>query len=181
MALNSNTTPESQTKRVIPFVTEVARYFMEFLETDFHKVRNPKRHIQYRNSNNLQVGVTLNKYKKFTSLAWKVIRSGFEDPSIQELNRGTFTTPIPPSLLQLVQAQISAITREETERLIKYFKAEIDLGLSKHSNDTTAAIAAALDGIARVIREKFLAVFVNRIKDPIETLKTTTVDSMYQI
>ena len=33
-------------KGIIPFVTEVARYFMDFLETDFHKVRNPKRHIQ---------------------------------------------------------------------------------------------------------------------------------------
>jgi len=46
---------------IIPFVTEVARYFMDFLETDFHKVRNPKRHIQNRNKDNLQVSINLNK------------------------------------------------------------------------------------------------------------------------
>ena len=52
---------------VVPFVTEVCRYFMDFLETDFHKVRNPKRNIQHRNSNNLQISINLSKYKKVTT------------------------------------------------------------------------------------------------------------------
>ena len=59
---------DASAKGIIPFVTEVARYFMDFLETDFHKVRTPKRHIQIRNSNNLQVCINLNKYKKYSSL-----------------------------------------------------------------------------------------------------------------
>jgi hypothetical protein len=59
---------DMESQGIIPFVTEVARYFMEFLETDFHKVRHPKRYIQGRNSANLQVTVDLNKYKKFSDL-----------------------------------------------------------------------------------------------------------------
>ncbi|PZP84171.1 MAG: hypothetical protein DI582_09470, partial [Azospirillum brasilense] len=172
---------EPLSKGVVPFVTEVARYFMDFLETDFHKVRNPKRHIQHRNSNNLQVTINLNKYKKYSALTWKVIRNGFEDDALNELKRGVHTTAIPQSLLQLIQDQINAIEPDAIEVVIKLFRHEIDLGISKNPNDTTAAITFALDGIARVIREKFLTSFIEKIKEPLDKIRTATVDSVYQV
>jgi very-short-patch-repair endonuclease len=168
-------------KGVVPFVTEIARYFMDFLETDFHKVRNPKRNIQHRNGNNLQITINLNKYKKYSSLAWKVIRDGFENDALNELKRGVHTIAIPQSLLQLIQNQINAIEPEAINALIKQFRDEIDLGISKNPNDTTAAITFALDGIVRVIREKFLVAFIYKIKEPLDKIRTATVDSVYQV
>ncbi len=181
MTVSVSAKQEPESKGVIPFVTEVARYFMDFLETDFHKVKNPKRHIQHRNSNNLQICINLNKYKKYTSLVWKVIRQGFEDGVPGELKRGVHTTAIPQSILQLVQDQIAAIKSEEVEKVIKLFYNEIDLGISKNPNNTTAAITCALDGIARVIREKFLASFVDKIREPLDKIRTATIDSVSQI
>jgi len=178
-ALAVKTQPESQ--GIIPFVTEVASYFMDFLETDFHKVRNPKRFIQTRNSSNLQVCINLNKYKRYSPLVWKVIRNGFADDSLKELRRGTHTNQIPQSLLKLIQEQITLIEPESVEGIIGLFRNEIDLGLSKHPNDTTAAITFALDGIARTIREKFLAAFIENIREPLDRIKTATVDSVFQI
>jgi hypothetical protein len=49
----------------LSFIKEVAKYFMDFLETDFHKRRIPKRSIQFRSKNNLLVGLNLNKYRIF--------------------------------------------------------------------------------------------------------------------
>jgi len=43
-------TEKGQGKNGLAFIKEVAKYFMDFLETDFHKRRNPKRSIQLRNS-----------------------------------------------------------------------------------------------------------------------------------
>jgi hypothetical protein len=37
------------------FIKEVAKYFMDFLETDFHKQRAPKRAIRFRDSNSLRL------------------------------------------------------------------------------------------------------------------------------
>jgi hypothetical protein len=173
--------PKQDSQGIIPFVTEVARYFMDFLETDFHKVRNPKRHIQNRNKDNLQVSINLNKYKKYSSLVWKVIRNGFEDDALHELKRGVHTTTIPQSLLQLIHAQIAAVEQNEIDAVVRLFKHEIELGLSKSPNDTTSAITIALDGISRVIREKFLSSFIERIREPLDKIKTATVDSVYQI
>lgn len=172
---------EPESKGIVPFVTEVARYFMDFLETDFHKVRNPKRHIQHRNGSNLQVSINLNKYNKYNALAWKVIRNGFDDDALNELKRGVHTTAIPQSLLQLIQDQINAIEPEAISAVIKLFRHEIDLGISKNPNDTTAAITFALDGITRVIREKFLCAFIEKIKEPLDKIRTATVDSVYQV
>jgi hypothetical protein len=170
-----------QTKGIIPFVTEVARYFMDFLETDFHKIRNPKRHIQNRNKNNLQVSINLNKYRKYSALVWKVIRAGFEDDALSELKRGVHTTTMPQSLLQLIQEQISTISQNDIDTVIKLFKNEIELGFSKNITDTPAAIVFAIDGISRVMREKFLFSFVEKIREPLEKAKTSTADSIYQI
>ncbi len=47
----------------LPFIKEVAKYFMDFLETDFHKQKMPKRSIVLKNPNNLLLGVNLNKYE----------------------------------------------------------------------------------------------------------------------
>jgi hypothetical protein len=178
-SLAIKTRPEPQ--GIIPFVTEVARYFMDFLETDFHKVRNPKRFIQTRNSSNLQVCINLNKYRNYSPLVWKVITKGFADDSLKELRRGVHTNQIPQSLLKLIQEQITLIEPESVEGIVGLFRNEIELGFSKNPNDTTAAITFALDGIARAIREKFLAAFIENIREPLDRMRTATVDSVFQI
>jgi hypothetical protein len=37
---------KTENKNGSAFIKEVAKYFMDFLETDFHKRKNPKRSIQ---------------------------------------------------------------------------------------------------------------------------------------
>jgi hypothetical protein len=166
---------------IVPFVTEVCRYFMDFLETDFHKVRNPKRNIRRRNNNNLQISINLNRYKKFTARAWRLIAEGFVGDALSNVKRGDYTSEIPRSLLNLIQEQIKLISQDDVTTTIKLFSNEIDIGITKNTKDTTAAISYALDGISRVIRSAFINVFVDRIREPLETFQTTTVDSIYQI
>jgi len=166
---------------VVPFVTEVCRYFMDFLETDFHKVRNPKRNIQHRNNNNLQISINLNRYKKYTSRAWRLIAEGFVGDTLSSVKRGDYTTEIPRSLLNLIQEQIKLISQDDVSKTIRLFSNEIDIGITKNPKDTIAAISGALDGISRVIRNDFINLFVDRIREPLEKFQTTTVDSIYQI
>jgi len=179
--LNSVEEELQVTKNITPFVTEVANYFMDFLETDFHKVRSPKRRLQTRNSNNLQIGVNLNKYKKYNSLIWRSIRSGFEDNAIKELKRGIHTYHIPQSLLKLIEDRIAMIDIQDTLSVIELFQNEIQLGILKNPNDTIAAITFALAGIERIIRQKFLGPFIEKIREPLDKIKISTVDSVYHI
>lgn len=166
---------------VIPFVTEVCRYFMDFLETDFHKVRNPKRNIQHRNKNNLQISINLNKYKKYTARAWRLIAEGFVGGELSIVKKGDYTTEIPRSLLSLIQEQIKLISHDDVIGTVKLFRNEIDVAITKNTKDTTAAISDALDGISRVIKDNLINLFVEKIREPLEKFQTTTIDSIYQI
>ena len=162
---------QPQSVGVVPFVTEVCRYFMEFLETDFHKIRNPKRNIQHRNRNNLQITINLNKYEKIASRAWRLIKDGFEGDTLSRIERGDYTTEIPRSLLNLIQEQIKLISKNDVAATIKLFRNEIEIGITKNPKDTTATISYALDGISRVIRDKFINNFVDRIREPWKNIK----------
>jgi hypothetical protein len=53
-----NATPE----KLGEFGTKVSKYFLEFLETDFHRQQAPRRRIQLRNDANQTTGVPLRKY-----------------------------------------------------------------------------------------------------------------------
>ena len=82
------------------FIKELAKYFMDFLETDFHKRRNPKRSVQFRNKDNLRVGINLSKYNNFNNLVFKLIPQVFSK-SIQ-LKKGKYRTNVPKNLLDII-------------------------------------------------------------------------------
>jgi len=63
-------------------------YFMDFLETDFHKRRLPKRSIQFHSKDNLLVGLSLNKYSSFNRMIWEMISKNFEKNKFGSLQKG---------------------------------------------------------------------------------------------
>lgn len=78
------------TKDGLLFIKEVAKYFMDFLETDFHKRRNPKRSVQLRNASNLLIGLNLSKYPSFNALVWKAVVHGKEFLKLKMSNQILF-------------------------------------------------------------------------------------------
>src|SRR5438552_4817324 len=89
------------TAKPLLFLKEVAKYFMDFLETDFHKRHTPKRAVRFRNADNLLTGVQLTKYASFNMTLWKSIRGAFAD-GLKAVHKGEYRTAIPKSLLDLV-------------------------------------------------------------------------------
>ena len=57
------------------FIKEIAKYFMDFLETDFHKRRLPRRSVKYKNNDNLLIGINLTKYPKFIKQVSNIFNS----------------------------------------------------------------------------------------------------------
>jgi len=80
----------------VSFIREVAKYFMDFLETDFHKRKNPKRSVQLRNRDNLLIGLNLNKYPDFNKKVWELINKGFNERKTV-IEKG-YTKPVSPRI-----------------------------------------------------------------------------------
>ena len=94
-----------------PFVKELARYFMEFLETDFHRRRVPKRAIADRSSQNLLVGVCLARYPSYRTHLWRQLDENAE-AFVDLITPGQYTRPVPEQTLQLLNEQAELLESE---------------------------------------------------------------------
>ena len=80
---------KTEDKNGLAFIKEVAKYFMDFLEIYFHKRKNPKRSVSFRSSNNLLIGLNLNKYPSFYDLVWKAINHAFDKNILNTIQKGS--------------------------------------------------------------------------------------------
>lgn len=91
------------------FVRDIAKYFMDFLETDFHRHRNPKRSIKLKNSNNKQSsfqykpsGVLIGSKKHSTAS-----QTNFTRP--QKTTRVSATFHVWPAWVSIIALILSAL------------------------------------------------------------------------
>ncbi len=132
-------------------------YYKEFLETDFKKVRTPKRRYALRDSKNSRIGVRIERFSQFRSLI-----SG-------KLEQQTATVRVSPrkyraDLSKGVQAGIvSAIDKIETDRLLSSGLAIPTALLNKHKETanideaTVDAKKALGSGMQRVVVSPLIA------------------------
>ena len=113
----ANSCSEDMTTGETSFIKEIARYYMDFLETDFHRRRNPKRSVQYRNKNNLLIGVNLNKYPSFEKTITKFVEQGFKNNKIN-IKKGSHKVNIPSVLLKIVNTQLKQFSAIDVDNLI---------------------------------------------------------------
>ena len=92
-------------KNNLNFVQGLAKYFMDFLETDFHKRKKPKRSIKFKNNNNLLIGINLSKYSSFHNVIWRFINNGFYKDNLS-IKEGIYKNNILENLLDLIKVKI---------------------------------------------------------------------------
>src|SRR3989344_9187658 len=92
------------------FIKEVGKYFMEFLETDFHKRKLPRRSIKLHNEKGLLTGLNLNKYPSFYRVAYKLVNSCFNSDILNSVQKGVYKADIPKSLLDLIKKQVGKVS-----------------------------------------------------------------------
>ena len=170
---------ENKNRNSLVFIKEVAKYFMDFLETDFHKRKNPKRSIQFRSSNNLLVGLNLNKYPSFYNLVWKTINHAFDKNAINTIQKGVYKTSIPKNLLDLVKLQIEKITNKQIIKVINLIADEIEKSAVLHKKEYDQALNASLESAARILKEELALPFIGSIEKSLENLSLGDENNIY--
>lgn len=161
------------------FVKSIAKYFMEFLETDFHKRKNPKRSIKLKSEDGLLIGLNLDKYKKFNNLIWKEISHSFNLHSINEIKKGVYKSDMPEGLLSLVNEKISKISKQDIKRVVKKISEEIkDLSITyKDEYETGSNIL--LENIFLIIKEDLVNLFIKKIEKSLISLEISDENEIY--
>ena len=152
------------------FIKEVAMYFMDFLETDFHKRRLPKRSIQLHSKDNLLVGLNLNKYPSFNRLLWELIIRNFERNKFSSLQKGVYRADIPRNLVDVIKIQVEKITEEQLSEVIDKVAEKVEEAVALFPKNYEQAMNYAIDKTSGILKEHLIVPFVQKLEQPLETL-----------
>ena len=134
-------------------VSEVCRYFRDFLETDFKRRRLPKRRLAIRDSDGRLLGVNLNNYPSFREKIWKLIVEAIDNADSFTITKCRYRSRVPAVLTDLVRQSIDAIEAESIELLGKSLKSFIKDEVEGFDDDITALHAKVMAEAERLAFE----------------------------
>jgi hypothetical protein len=149
------------------FFREVTKYFMDFLETDFHKQRLPKRTIKSRNSGNLLIGFNLKKYESFQQVIEKHIAANFPVETTLQVKKAQHKTKLPKNVLELIELQISKISKTDFSNLIEEIAVRIEQEAVLNKDDFEFALNNACDNASASYFNLIIHPFILSLEKPL--------------
>jgi hypothetical protein len=163
------------------FFKEVAKYFMDFLETDFHKRKFPKRSVKFRNKDNLLIGLNLQKYETFNRLVLNFIAANFNEAKLNKIDKGVHKTTLPRNLLNLITLQIEKIDATQVDSIVSKIAEEIEKAGTLHEKEYDAALTAVVEAATKIIKADLVGPFIQSIEKPLQNLSLGDEDNVYLI
>lgn len=166
--------------RGLAFFKEVTKYFMDFLETDFHKRKFPRRGIKFRNNDNLLVGLNLQKYEAFNKLVWGLINKNFDKEALDRIPKGVYKTSLPKNLLELIKLQIGKVSAAQINKLITKVAEEVEKAGTLHEKEYDLALTTCVEASANLIKQELVSPFIESIEKPLTNLGLGDEDNIYR-
>lgn len=162
------------------FVTEVAKYFMAFLETDFKKRTQPKRNLTTRVNNGLSTGLYLDKYQSLYRDLYKNFVGGFSKETI-EIKLGDHTTKISDRLVSLLEQRIDQLTDDETKSVVSEMTKEINQLRLDNQKDYDNYFESSLEVIKARLAAAIVAKLLNDIGQSLEAAGWSAESGLFQL
>ena len=149
------------------FIKEVAKYFMDFLDTDFHKQRVPKRAIRFRDANGLLVGINLTKYASFVPKIWYLINHSFPRSLLNEIGRGTYRTEVPRGVVELIRLKTEGISEEQLSNVVSSITDKLSKAAISYSKDYDRALTLTTEAATRAIQKEVVIPLISNLERPL--------------
>ena len=91
------------------FIQTLARYYSDFLATDFKKERLPKRRFQTRDSKGRRAGIALEKFPSFLPLINKIFSKEFGSNCSIKIKPKTHQIQLPAVVRAAIEGEIKTI------------------------------------------------------------------------
>ncbi len=174
-----SSTPGLSKHGIAAFVSELATYYMDFLETDFHKRRIPKRSVKFRNNKNLRVGLDLAKYDAFQSSVLKVFESGMTRPL--SIPRGKYRAVVSPKVKDLIAAHTRGISDKVLAEVAANIATKITDLVNPKTTDIGDALSRSLDSATEAIRTNIVTPFVRNVEGLLHSSSGADIESVYSL
>lgn len=163
------------------FLKSIARYFMDFLETDFHRRRVPRRSIKLKNESGQLLGVSADKYPAFDKEAWRVLGRKFDDGGVLSIRRNQFKANIPANLMELIKRKIDALTKDSIDAVSQELADSIENYGASLKDEYTKARDSIENDLTVAVEEKLTTPLIDSIEKSLLLLETADENTAYQI
>ncbi len=167
----------------VSFLKELAKYYMSFLETDFHKRRRPRRYIRYHDEKNpdFKVGLNLSKYPEFNARIWRIITNLFQDESVS-IPKGKYRMEMPSRLHDLLKLQIDKLVSEETmSPVINSISDKLVDATESYPEEYDTALETCLEQARLIIKKDVVVPLVNQVEKPIQNMNLGDENTIFLI
>lgn len=177
----NNDTETQNTGSMSLFIKEVGGYFMEFLETDFHKRKLPRRSIKLHNEKGLLTGLNISKYPSFYKVAYKLVNNCFDSSELSSVQKGVYKADIPKSLLDLIKKQVGNVSEADVANLIKELDETIQQSAHKLGDDPLQAFNSVMTEADAIFKKRIVLDLVKSIEKSLENNKLADENAIFQI
>ena len=154
---------------------------MDFLETDFHKRKLPRRSIKYRDGNNFLVGFALRKYPSFNELISKTLKSGFQLDGSIIVQKSVHKTRLPTNVIELVRLQITKLTEKQLIDVISSVAVRIEQEAILNKDDFEVAISNCLESAGSSFYSQIVSPFISSVEKPLANNELGDQDDIFVI
>ena len=165
----------------LEFFREVTKYFMDFLETDFHKRRAPKRSVKIRNADNLVIGLSLKKYDTFYSVISKHIAGGFSSDITIQIKKDQHKTKLPKNIVDLIDLQISKITNNDFEKILSSIALRVEQEAVLNADDFELARNMIIESAGISFYTDILRPFITSLEKPLTNNELGDQDQIFMM
>ena len=162
------------------YVKEVAKYFMNFLETDFKKRRIPKRNSIQKTQKGLKVGIDLEKYPKLKTSFFKLFNSGFNKESLQ-IRKGEYVNTVPKNLFNLIEERIKKLSQKELEEAFDEIEELIEDKKVLYLKEYDKFLEATKEETINIFSRKLIISLLDDLDKPLENLDIADENSKFQL
>ena len=162
------------------FVKEVAKYFMNFLETDFKKRRIPKRNAIQKTQKGLKVGIDLEKYPKLKKTFFSLLNSGFKKESLQ-IKKGEYVNNVPKNLFNLIEARINKLSKKDLNKVFNKIENMVEEKKVLYVKEYDKFLEESKEETKNIFSRNLIITLLDDLDKPLENLDIADENSKFQL
>ena len=169
------------------FIREVAKYYRDFLETDFKRQRAPARQVRLRAASGAALGFNVRRFPTLLADLSVLLAKPYEGDTKLEVRRGRYLARVTPRVQQLVRTQIEALPPDAyrtaiNEALIKISKASRAKAKAKEkAEDFDALVDVVQLIIAQEVTKSVVRPVSKRVEASLEGNLVDAEELLYEI
>jgi len=163
------------------FLKDLTRYYMDFLETDFHKRPLPKRHIRMRDGKGQLTGINLRKYEDFRNTIWKIFVEKSQLDFTSEIRRGQYKSRIKTSLKIFIDQSIEELQQTTLDKIIVEVIEDFTKLKKDHHDNWDNFFEESIEAIKKHVLQKIIRPLSEVLEKPLTEDKSLGLETIFEL